>query len=712
MAENALSSLEYWLKSIKLDKIKPYYWLVLNKFDDYLQLSKTISNTDEQESKISATLSKTNSKNSRLRKKLTNFVKNTNQNINIDTNSDLYEQIQFRILKIIGQLAGEMGHCMYQTTNNSSALQMITWDSVQHLKFYVPFVDMKPAIYFDRFLPRIIYLALSSTNRQVKVNSCELLHAIVIYMIGKSVSDPDAISATSGGNEGQKGNYQMNKIYNRIYPALLKLACDVDNFARNLFQPLVMQMIHWFTGNRKYESLDTIELLNCIMDCLVDEKDAALRDLSAQALKEFIKWSIKHTPLYNQDSASSSINVKSILKRIFNFLTHPSSSKRLGAALAWNSIYVIFREEESLVNKYVFELLYYLIESLAIAEKDDKMYGTQEHCKLGLDHVERIIRIKSELLNQRSSERVKPMGWSESVLEVAVRWLMRQCGRIETECRHKSMELVYKLIPCINGIKETREYFQLRLKTETEVYFLARFEGSTEKKEILKDSLCNFKTLEDLGVENFQITKIQTWLSMLTAPLDCYSWVFGERLLTPANLFSQNKSCIWHSLSYFIENIINYDLVDLIKKVYIQNGNKTLILCSPSEIEEYKKAKCTSLIRFIDFLCTMLGFYPGEAMKVIPSNIWSDSFFKCIVSICVDPLLVGFSMNDLEVFTNLPLKTKTFLKLFTQHTPPHIKDKLKRMCHAIINEHSQLKSLLANDDIKSEINKEDNLNQT
>ena len=117
------------------------------------------------------------------------------------------------------------------------------------------------------------------------------------------------------------------------------------------------------------------------MDSLVDEKDAGLRDFSAQALKEFLKWSIKHTPLVKNDAInrSSPVNVKSILKRIFNFLTHPSSSRRLGALLAWNSIYTIFREEEILVNKFIFELLYYLIESLAMAEKDDKMYGTQEN---------------------------------------------------------------------------------------------------------------------------------------------------------------------------------------------------------------------------------------------------------------------------------------------------------------------------------------------
>ena len=141
------------------------------------------------------------------------------------------------------------------------------------------------------------------------------------------------------------GAYQLTKIYRHLYPALFKLACDVDQFARNLFHPLVTQMIHWFTGNRHQESPETMELLDCIMDSLVDERDASLRDFSAVALREFLKWSLRHTPLASQ-TAATPVNVKSILKRIFSLLTHPSCSKRLGAALAWNSIYTVFLERK------------------------------------------------------------------------------------------------------------------------------------------------------------------------------------------------------------------------------------------------------------------------------------------------------------------------------------------------------------------------------
>ena len=434
----------------------------------------------------------------------------------------------------------------------------------------------------------------------------------------------------------------------------------------------------------------------------MDEKDAALRDFSAAALKEFLKWSIKHTPLLKQDqeateASSKYVNVKSILKRIFSFLNHPSCAKRLGAALAWNSIYAIFREEETLVNRHVFELLYYLIESLALSEQDDKMYGTQEQTKSALDHVERIIKAKVELLNEKRADRVKPPGWAEAVLEVAVRWLMRQCGRSETECRHKSMELAYKLAPCIHGINEARDYFQIKLKMEGELYFLARFEGSQEKKDILKDSICNFKILPDLGVDSFQLSYVKSWLAMLIAPLDCYAWVFSERLLTPQNLFSSGKSCIWNSLEYFIEKIMPYELHEVLESVYYKKNpklNSFALVCTPNEIEDFNKAKCTAIIRFIDFLCTMIGIFSSSALALIPDCIWSEKLFSCLLNMCLSPQVVGFNLNDLEVYTNLPLKTRAFFKVFTSHASKDLQQRFKTLIKSSIEDKKQFQSAI------------------
>lgn len=34
---------------------------------------------------------------------------------------------------------------------------------------------------------------------------------------------------------------------------------------RQLFEPLVMQLIHWFTNNKKFESQDTVAVLEAIL---------------------------------------------------------------------------------------------------------------------------------------------------------------------------------------------------------------------------------------------------------------------------------------------------------------------------------------------------------------------------------------------------------------------------------------------------------------
>ena len=129
VAENALNSLEYWFNNIKLEKLKPYYSLVLNKFDDYLQINK-FADSDEaktQEKILSLKLTY----NGRGCKKIPiNYIDKTNSSMD-QQNSDLYEKIQVRILKLLGQLAGEMSHCLYETNITK---QIISWDTIQHLK--------------------------------------------------------------------------------------------------------------------------------------------------------------------------------------------------------------------------------------------------------------------------------------------------------------------------------------------------------------------------------------------------------------------------------------------------------------------------------------------------------------------------------------------------------------------------------------------------
>lgn len=142
--------------------------------------------------------------------------------------------------------------------------------------------------------------------------------------------------------------------------------------------------------------------------------DSTLRDFCGRCIEEFVKWSIKQTTPKQQEKSPT--NMKSLFKRIYSLALHPNGFKRLGAALAFNSIYRQFRydiyiavlslqilishenhkvdfqvwlrccclclcrEENSLVEQFVFEVLVIFVESLALAHSDERSMGNDFYC--------------------------------------------------------------------------------------------------------------------------------------------------------------------------------------------------------------------------------------------------------------------------------------------------------------------------------------------
>jgi DNA-dependent protein kinase catalytic subunit len=74
-----------------------------------------------------------------------------------------------------------------------------------------------------------------------------------------------------------------------------------------------------------------------------------------RCLREYLSWTIKQTPKKSLEKDPA--NVKSVLKRMFSYALHPAPFKRLGAALAFNSIYSVLREEDSLVDRFTFWIM-------------------------------------------------------------------------------------------------------------------------------------------------------------------------------------------------------------------------------------------------------------------------------------------------------------------------------------------------------------------
>ncbi|KAF6100707.1 protein kinase, DNA-activated, catalytic subunit [Phyllostomus discolor] len=634
LAEVGLNALEEWSAYIDKQVIQPYYKDILPGLDGYL---KTSALSDENKStwEVSA-LSRAAQKG--FNKVLLKHLKRTKNTLSNEALS--LEEIRIRVVQILGTLGGKVSKNLITAASSDEMMKKyVAWDREKRLSFAVPFKDMKPVIYLDIFLPRVTELALSASDRQTKVAACELLHSMVMFMLGKATQIP----------EGGQGSPPMYQLYKRTFPVLLQLACDVDQVTRQLYEPLVMQLIHWFTNNKKFESQDTVALLETILDGIVDPIDSTLRDFCGRCIQEFLKWSIKQTTPQQQEK--SSVNTKSLFKRLYSFALHPNAFKRLGASLAFNNIYKEFREEESLVEQFVFEALVTYMESLALAHTDEKALGTVQQCCDAIDHLRRIIEKKHVSLNEEKKRR-RPRGFppvaSLCLLDV-VQWLLANCGRPQTECRHKSMELFYKFVPLLPGNKSPSLWLKDTIKKEDASFLINIFEGGGGGCDQQSGILAQPTLFHVQG--QFSLRATLQWMDMLLAALECYNTFIAEKTLeTSEVLGTETQSSLWEAVAFFLENISLHDSMAA-EKCFGTGaaGNRP----SPQEEERYNYSKCTIVVRIMEFTTTLLSIHP-EGWKLLEKYLCNTNLMKLLVRTLCEPSSIGFNISDVHIMDHLP----------------------------------------------------------
>ncbi|XP_037613149.1 DNA-dependent protein kinase catalytic subunit isoform X1 [Sebastes umbrosus] len=628
LANVALDALEDWSSHIPLETMQHCYTNILPLLDGYLKTTST-NNKDESNWEVMSSVSSRNDRGySRV---MTRLLKKSHQ---LTTEDAPLVMVRLRVVKLLGHLGGKLNRNLVTVVSSEETMKkFVAWDSEKRLSFAVPFADMKPVIYLDPFLPHISELALSTSDRQTKVAACELLHSLVVYMVGKSAQMV----------EGENSLPPMYKLHKRLFPVLLRLACDVDQVTRQLFEPLVMQLIHWFTNNKKFESQDTVAVLEAIMDGVVDPMDSTLRDFCGRCIEEFVKWSIKQTTPKQQEKSPT--NMKSLFKRIYSLALHPNGFKRLGAALAFNSIYRQFREERSLVEQFIFEVLVIFVESLSLAHSDERSMGTLQQCCSAIDHLKRIINHKAPSLNQHSAKTRIPRGFppdEKLCLSDVVLWLLEQCGRPQTECRHKCMELFHEFIPLLPGKKSPPQWVDGMLKDHGMGFLISRFEGG---------GLLSQPTLRDL-TGPFSVRATLQWMDLLLAALDCYNTFIHLHIIKPHHMLSsEEKSSFLKAVRFFLTELATHELAAAESCFLL--GKKTSHF-SPREVEQYNFSKCTIIVRLLEFAAMILVKGDQEFWKLLEQDIFVSDFFELTALVVCEPSSVGFNMADVEVMKNLP----------------------------------------------------------
>ncbi|CAL8293471.1 unnamed protein product [Lota lota] len=628
LANAALDALEAWSSFIPMEVMQPCYQNTLPLLDGYLKSTSTNEKDDSGWEVMSSVSSKTEKGYGRVMRRL------LKQSKHLVMEETPVVMVKRRVVRLLGHLGGQMNRNLVTVVLTEETMKkFVAWDTEKRLSFAVPFSDMKPVIYLDPFLPRISELALSTSDRHTKVAACELLHSLVVYMIGKSAQMVDNPSSAP----------PMYNLHKKLFPVLLRLACDVDQVTRQLFEPLVMQLIHWFTNNKKFESQDTVAVLEAILEGLVDPLDSTLRDFCGRCVQEFVKWSVKQTTPAQQERSPA--NIKSLFKRIYSLALHPNSFKRLGAAMAFNSIYRQFREENALVEQFVFEVLVVFVESLALAHSDDRSVGTLQQCIGAIDHLKRIFQYKAAALNQHNAKRRIPRGFPADLkvcLSDVVHWLLEQCGRPQTECRHKCIELFCELVPLLPGKKARSQWLDALLKEQGVAFLIGKFEGG---------GLMSQPTLRDLS-GTFSVRTTLQWMDLLLAALDCYNTFISLHLVKPHQILgSGEQSSFRKAIRFFLTELATQELSAAESCFAVGPKGSSF---SPREVEQYHYSKGTIIVRLLEFATMILLKCDQALWKLLEQDVFFPVFFDLTAAVVCQPSSVGFNMADVEVMKNLP----------------------------------------------------------
>ena len=480
------------------------------------------------------------------------------------------EEVQIRCLMVLGKLgSGAVAEVLLGDDNaktEKSADSMDTkdtlqddtpWDPERRILLRLALGDVKYNLSFDALLPRTCEIALTHTERKVKIAACELLHSIIIWTVGRNAIQPKGEKGASTAPPQAANFTHLNE---KLYPVVISLAVDAEPIARQLFGKLLFQLVHWCTRNVHFESVDTMMLLNALVEGLSNSTNGHRRELCANACAEFVKYSIKY------GSKSADRNIVSAFTRINSLFSHPDPSRRMGAAKAFSRIVSEIYPHPRYFSALIFPIIQAGILCLSMTEyrsttlETDAKNGTDisaaasavpvstPSCVALLKRCERCVVAKANLLlNQKASSGVNlfaligaASGSNDSTtqaqtLEAFVRWLIEECFFEEKLTRQWSMRLFLTFVTCLPGYD--------------------RHDGPRlwVQKVYHKDNSLNtiFRAIESRLTtlpENVQtITRGDgdvhgAWSSELEAIADAYAWVCTHSLSDLSGLFPSEEA--------------------------------------------------------------------------------------------------------------------------------------------------------------------------
>lgn len=362
-------------------------------------------------------------------------------------------------------------------------------------------------------------------------------------------------------------------------------------------------------------------------------------DFSGLCIKELVAWTIKQSDAV--DLARDPANVKALVSRIKTYSLHCDTSKRLGAALIFNNIYTILREEEQLMNIFWLELLYaFVMNSTLINWNCFQDNNCLIQVNSALDHIKRVLIQKHELFNSPDNVRRTPPFFEGNCLKDAVKWLLGHVNSKSMHCRQKSIELVCDLAPLVTGADGSlRTFIDKHLPNRNEwvaqIIDANPFQKVASHQNVSCDDL--FKQME-----NF------------LCAVDGCSFLIDKDLLVE-NCISE-KNGFFNSLQYFFENIAEKELKNVLQ--FLSNKNTTV--CSVTDKEIFNHMKSRTVLRILKFLIILLG--KGKHHVAFSVSFWIELIIPLVCTVIFDPSVLGFEINSQNGHKGIVLSLLALMK--------------------------------------------------
>lgn len=235
-------------------------------------------------------------------------------------------------------------------------LELVKWEPNNHIDFKI----QANVFQLDQLIPRISHLALSSSDRKTKVAACELLHTIILFLIGT--------------------HKLSTVIWEKLCSTIIELGCDSDAAVQEIYEPLLYQIVHYLSKPDFINLEGTQTFIEALLHLISHPNNNSIQDLSAKLLREFVSWSLRHIPRERQGATPA--NLKTLFNRLMLYCTDADRNKRKAALLTFNNLYRITRNERDLVSELWLEMFYCYCTNYLMSENyyvEIKYFCISEH---------------------------------------------------------------------------------------------------------------------------------------------------------------------------------------------------------------------------------------------------------------------------------------------------------------------------------------------